>query len=995
MRDSPNATPPLDADRVEEHTQAIGRELFTSAKRQHAHLSVLNRWTAQVLSWCLSGRELKSRVLRFVDVLPSLKDPRDVARHVRDYFPPDFRLPVALRLGTRLADQGLLTQRALTGVVHQLVAQVAKQFIAAADPGGVSDAVHMLALRGAASSLDVLGEQILSEQEADRYVTQCLTVLEEAAKAYAQLPPSVLPVVCGPRLSVSIKPSALTPRFDPISPEDSVERACRRLLPVLKTANDLGGIVYLDMEQYELRDLTLHLVKHLLVHPQAGSHATLGMVIQTYLNDAEMIVEDLLEWLQRHERSLTIRLVKGAYWDYEVALARQCHWPIPVYQQKAQSDATFERLTRRLLRAHPLVTTAIASHNVRSIAHAMAVAEGLRVPKSQMEFQLLYGMGEAIEAAVMSMAYPVRIYTPIGDPIPGMAYLVRRLLENSANDSFLRHDFFQERTAEELLALPEDVPTRSEPAHQQAIGDAGAMAGEPWLNFSNASTRQQMAATLAAVKAKFGATYPLQTAAGSSPAPQQRISRNPARPDDVLGQVHLATRDDVDQAVRAAESAALAWGRQPVAARADILRRAAGQLRAHRMELAAWEVFEVGKTWREADIDVVEAIEYLEYYSQQMLLLADGKRLPQLPGEQNTYRYVPRGVAAVIAPWNFPSAILMGMTSAALMAGNPVIVKPAATASIVASHLIRLLREAGVPEAVVQLLPGVGEDMGAALVAHPQIRAVLFTGSRAVGLSIIETCGKRAPGQRFVKQAIVEMGGKNAIIVDADADLDAAIAGTLRSAFGYGGQKCSAASRVIVHEDIYDRFLARLIAATDRLVLNDPADPATDLGPLIDESAQKRLQAALARAERIAQVAYRYPASRVPASGFFFGPAIVTDVPPQDPLAQEELFGPLVCVFRVRSLEDALTMANDTDYALTGGIYSRSPANIARAIEAFDVGNLYINRPITGAMVGRQPFGGHRLSGLGTKAGGPDYLLHLLLPKTVCANTARHGMPLE
>jgi RHH-type proline utilization regulon transcriptional repressor/proline dehydrogenase/delta 1-pyrroline-5-carboxylate dehydrogenase len=376
--------------------------------------------------------------------------------------------------------------------------------------------------------------------------------------------------------------------------------------------------------------------------------------------------------------------------------------------------------------------------------------------------------------------------------------------------------------------------------------------------------------------------------------------------------------------------------------------------------------------------------------------LAEGRPLWQVPGERNLYRYQARGVAAVIAPWNFPAAILTGMAAAALAAGNAVLLKPSEESSIVAAFMEQLLREAGVPPGVLHFLPGPGEEIGDRLVRHPGVSTVLFTGSKAVGLSIARACAEVRAGQRAVKHVVAEMGGKNAIIVDADADLDAAVDGAIRSAFGYGGQKCSAASRLIVHASVYDRFLMRLTAATDRLTVGDPADPATDLGPLVNAAARQRLGQALERArEDRATIAYRYPEARLPSHGHFVGPAIVADLIPAHPLAQDELFGPLVCVFRAASFEEALALANDSDYALTGGVYSRSPSHLDEAVRRFDVGNLYLNRPITGAVVGRQPFGGHRLSGLGTKAGGPDYLLQLLLPKTVCVNTARHGIPLD
>ena len=983
-----------DSRALEERTQAIGRELFAAATREHAHLSVLNRWTAQVLSWCLSDQALKASVLRFIDVLPSLRTPREVARHVREYFPPDFRLPPALRLGTQLARPGLLTQGALALVIRQLVEQVARQFIAEHRSDGAARIVQALAARGATCTLDVLGEQVLTEAEADRYVSQCVTLLDGCAAASVTLPPSVAVARTMPRANLSVKPSALTSRFDPISPDDSVRRAAARLLPLLQRAEGLGALINLDMEQHELRDLTLALAKHLLLQSTDG--VRLGIVVQAYLRDAEAVVEELLAWLASQRRTLTVRLVKGAYWDSEIAQARQRGWPEPVYQAKAETDLAFERLTRRLLGAAPLVTVAIASHNVRSIAQAMAAAEALGFSKDQLEFQLLYGMGDALQAAIASLGYPVRVYTPVGELIPGMAYLVRRLLENTSNESFLRQELFQERDPDALLRAP--CERAAVAALSGAISQGTSAAPwtiTPWLEFSREAARTRAGEALGAVRKQLGRDHPLLIGADEVRTAKTLTVRNPAAPAEVLGIVAQASPDDVDRAVRAAGDAQPRWARTPVRERTACLRRAAALMRERRERLAAWEVLEVGKTWREADVDVAEAVDYLEYYSWGMEELANGRPLLQRPGERNEYRYVPRGVAAVIAPWNFPVAILTGMASAALAAGNAVLLKPARQSPVTAAHVARLFRDAGIPPGVVQYVPGPGEEAGTALVRHPGVHAILFTGSKAVGLSIVASCAAVPAGQRFVKHVVAEMGGKNAIIIDADADLDAAVSGTLRSAFGYGGQKCSAASRVIVHAAVADRFVSRLAAAADRLVVGDPADPGTDLGPLIDETAKRRLRDAAARVRQVGQVAYEYPAARLPSEGHFVGPLIASDVPRRDPLATEELFGPLLCVFRVETFEEALALANGTDYALTGGVYSRSPAHCELAVRSFDVGNLYLNRPITGALVGRQPFGGHRLSGLGTQAGGPDYLLQLVLPKTVCSNTARHGIPLD
>ncbi len=444
-------SPPLNARTLEARTQAIGRELFAAAKREHASLSALNRWTSQVLSWCLSDPAVKANLLRFIDVLPSLDSPRDIVRHVREYFPPGFRLPAALRFGVSLARPAMVTQGALAALIRNLVQQLAGQFIAEATPEGARRVVEALAARGATCSLDLLGEQVLSVAEAEQYVAACGQLVRQSQAAYAAL--ASPPRRCGPLVNLSVKPSALTPRFDPISPSHSVTEAAEKLMPLLRVAVEEGALLNLDMEQYELRDLTLALAKQLLAAcPQ--DRPALGVVIQAYLTDAEAAVEELLAWLAAHERRLTVRVVKGAYWDAEVAQAAQSHWPAPVHQRKTETDAAFERLTERLLQAHPLVTTAVASHNVRSIAHAMATAELLGQPKEQLEFQLLYGMGDALHGAIVERGYPVRIYTPVGALIPGMAYLVRRILENTANESFLRQDFLHERGADELLQPP-------------------------------------------------------------------------------------------------------------------------------------------------------------------------------------------------------------------------------------------------------------------------------------------------------------------------------------------------------------------------------------------------------------------------------------------------------------------------------------------------------------------------------------------------------------
>ncbi len=410
-------------------------------------------------------------------------------------------------------------------------------------------------------------------------------------------------------------------------------------------------------------------------------------------------------------------------------------------------------------------------------------------------------------------------------------------------------------------------------------------------------------------------------------------------------------------------------------------------MRKKRWELAAWEVFEVGKGWREADGDVTEAIDYLEYYAREMLRLSAPRQTQQLPGETNIYFYQPRGVAAIIAPWNFPLAILTGMTAAALVTGNCALMKPAEQSPIMAEHLLAILREAGFPQDACQLLQGGGE-IGAHLVRSAQVHLIAFTGSREVGLEILREAHTHRPGQNHVKRVVCEMGGKNALIIDADADLDEAVVHIIDSAFGYQGQKCSAASRVILLDEIYDRLLARLIGAARSLKIGAPEDPRNDLGPVIDGEAKERIAEYIRLGKKSAECVLEMAA---PRDGFFVGPVIFGDVDPSSRIAQEEIFGPVLSVIRARDFDHALEIANDSAFALTGGIFSRSPAHIEKAREEFRVGNLYINRGVTGAIVERQPFGGLKLSGIGSKAGGPDYLLQFLEPRTVSENTLRHG----
>jgi RHH-type transcriptional regulator, proline utilization regulon repressor / proline dehydrogenase / delta 1-pyrroline-5-carboxylate dehydrogenase len=690
-----------------------------------------------------------------------------------------------------------------------------------------------------------------------------------------------------------------------------------------------------------------------------------------------------------------VRLVKGAYWDYETVLADQNGWPSPVWRSKAETDACYERLSRRLLETHAETAPAFGSHNLRSLAHALAVAEELRVPSAAYEVQMLYGMAEPERAALRARGQRVRVYAPVGELLPGMAYLVRRLLENTANAGFLRLSHHEQVDVAALLAAPGGARTASQLAPQRTArlrrGDLTTpFEGCPLTDFADATQRAAFASAVEAAWSRGTIDVQVSVAGHTSNSSRALDHACPSETSRVASRVTLASVEDANAAVAIAARAWPAWRDRPLAERAALLEALADSLERDRNELAALQCIEVGKPWREADADVAEAVDFCRYYARQALSELAPRRLGRELGEENTLWYEGRGVCAVIAPWNFPLAILTGMAAAALVAGNTVVMKPAEQSSAIAQALHKRMLAAGFPAEVIAFLPGTGEEVGAALVSHRDVAEIAFTGSKQVGLAILDAAAKTQPGQAQVKRVVCEMGGKNAIVVDDDADLDEAVLGVLRSAFGYAGQKCSACSRALVVDGVYDAFVARLVAAAGSLVIGPAQLASSALGPVVDAEAQQRLLAAIE-----SPGARQLFVGDAPAGGCFAPPAILAVDDPQHELMQRELFGPLLAVFRARDFAHALDVATSSEFALTGAVYSRSPAHLDEARRRFRVGNLYLNRGSTGALVGRQPFGGFGMSGTGAKAGGPNYLLQFADPRAVTENTLRRGFAPE
>lgn len=511
----------------------------------------------------------------------------------------------------------------------------------------------------------------------------------------------------------------------------------------------------------------------------------------------------------------------------------------------------------------------------------------------------------------------------------------------------------------------------------------GPFRNEPIRSFEDPADQASLTAALGAVRATFGRVYPLLIDGRRIERAERIPSRNPARPSEIVGEVVAASAQDVDAALDAATRAFASWARAPLGERIDVLLRAAAALRARRDEFNARMIYEVGKTWVEADADTAEAIDFLEFYAREALRLGHPPSLIPSPlPEDNELRYLPLGVGAVIPPWNFPLAIAAGMTSAALVTGNTVVLKPSPDAAVVAAYLVDVLVESGLPPGVLNFVPGDAVEVGERLVTDPRTRFVSFTGSKAVGLRINELAAKTPPGQRWIKRVVAEMGGKDAIVVADDADLEAAVDGVVASAFAFAGQKCSACSRAVVDRSLYDRFVARLADRADALTVGDPADRSSDLGPLVNDRAlQKFAQyVELGRTEgRLVAGGARIDG----ADGYFVRPTVVADVAPEARVAQEEIFAPYVAVIPAESFEQALAFANATEFGLTGAVYTQDPRRIARAKDEFFVGNLYVNRKCTGALVGVHPFGGFNLSGTDSKAGGSDYLLLFLQAKAI------------
>ncbi|MGH1468700.1 MAG: proline dehydrogenase family protein [Bdellovibrionales bacterium] len=975
------------------HTDVLefGMAVFKNSQNQSSGKSILNKewWYSKVMDWSMKSTDFKTRMFRFVDVFPYLNSGDDILNHVKEYFEDENgKMPSIFQAGTSV---GQLAPGLVSKSVGKNIKDMARLFITGETPEEAIKKLNENRKKNWAFTADLLGEATLSEPEANDYKERYLDLIK---KVHAEsqnwehnslLDENHLGKI--PQVNVSVKLSSLYSQIKIAAWEETKATLVDRLKPIFRTAQELGVFINVDMEHYEYKNLTLEVFKEILMLDEFKNYPHWGIVIQAYLRDSHADCEDLVAFAKERGAPFTIRLVKGAYWDFEVIHAKQNDWPVPVYTNKENSDFNFEKCAKTLLTNYEYLFTALGSHNIRSLSETITFAKKNNVPEKSFEIQMLYGMADNFKNSFVDMGYRVREYATIGDLVPGMAYLVRRLLENSSNQSFLQSKLKKDTDPKTILASPEFHADEALLFKEKDDSFINA----PLSDFTIDTNRKEYDKALATWESTFK-EGPLTVNAfinGQKGTGTDSINRvNPSNQTQNLYSIIEATDTEVDQALNSAFKYQKAWSNRPVSERADLIDKVADLIEKNRFELASLQSIEVGKPWKEADGDISEAVDFCRYYAKDMKKLGKPFRIGSAPGEESLYHYKARGVIAVIAPWNFPLAIITGMTASALVTGNTVLMKPAEQSSLTALKLYEIIMAAGVPKEACQFLPGLGERVGAKIVESPKTSVISFTGSKTVGLHIINKASQTLDGQHHVKKCIVEMGGKNALIIDSDADLDEAVQAVIYSAFAFSGQKCSALSRVVVLEGIYERFIGRLKAAVESLHTGDSTNPKYYLGPVVDEESYKRILNLIKTQKETYSFAKAQDCSD---EGYFIEPHVFFDVDPNSSLAQEEIFGPVLSVIKAKDFDTAISIVNDTKYALTAGIFSRMPSHIQRAREEIECGNLYINRNITGAMVDRHPFGGYRLSGLGSKTGGPDYLKNFLEPRVMTENLVRQG----
>ena len=964
--------------------QKMGGELFNSRSSESQSLFNKSWWQGKALSWTMKNPAFKTQLFRFIDVLPTLKTPRQILSHLNEYFKEE---ETALLLsGVKL---GKLAPALTAKIITKQVSEMAKIFITGRTPEEALKTIEHLRKNHLAFTIDFLEEATLSEKEGLECQKKYLHLMDHLVEAREKWPQNKQldkdasgPI---PSINISVKVTALCSQIYPEAWRQTKDLIKNRLNPLFRKAVQNFVFINLDIEQYQYKTLVLEIFKELLLQPEFKDYPHFGTVIQAYLKESFSDLTDLVDFSKQRGCPITIRLVKGAYWDSEVLNAKQKNWPVPVWTDKTETDLNFEKCTHFLLKNHPYVKTAIGSHNIRSAATALALHK--RYPAACLEFQALYGMGDLLAGPLRDKGYCFRLYTTVGELIPGMSYLVRRLLENTANQSFIQTSLLKNQAVEEMLS-----PPRKKEDQKKNLSSQNTFQNHPPLDFTRKIHREPFTKALKEWRKNLPLTAPLLINGKEEISTTLWKRENPSKTNEIIGQVHMSSPEQAKRAVQTGVNFFKKGSLDSAEKRVRFLKKLADLIAERKFLFAALEVLEVGKSWDEAQMDVNEAIDFCNYYAHSFSQLSKSYETCQTSGESNVSVYEPVGVTAIIAPWNFPLAILVGMTVAPLVCGNPVIIKPAEQSSLIAFQFAKLLLKAGFSPESFAFLPGKGEEIGSFLVKHPEVPLLSFTGSFEVGAQIINEAGQINSHQKEIKKCIVEMGGKNAIIVDESADLDEAILGIIHSAFSFQGQKCSACSRLLILEGVYERFMERFIPAVESLPIGSAENPGAFTGPVVDQSAFKKIQSFIQKSRQTARLIYQ---GEAPKDGNFIAPTIFLVENTDHPLMQKEIFGPVLALLKVKNLEEAFSRANSVKYGLTAGFYSRHPGHIEQFKSSVEAGNIYINRNCTGALVERHPFGGRKMSGRGSKAGGPEYLKQFLHTKIISENTTRRGFSPE
>jgi RHH-type transcriptional regulator, proline utilization regulon repressor / proline dehydrogenase / delta 1-pyrroline-5-carboxylate dehydrogenase len=940
----------------------IGKELFDYIAKKQSLLDLKSLF----LRVSTFDPKLQTQIFKFVDVLPNLKEKESVVKILSEYLDKsNFKLGSVVNSFSKLP----IISNIFKSTVTASVAFLARIFICGQNTQEAVETINKLKKKNQKYTLDLLGEVVLTQAEADHYYERYQELIHDIDNA-----------------NVSVKLSALVPQINQNNFKEKKEILKERLRHLYHLGKTNNATVNVDSEHHSWHELIFDTVKEVLAEKEFENFNSAGIVIQAYLKESEKDLDDWVQWLKIHKKKITVRLVKGAYWDYEQAHALQKSWDVPVFEDKALTDVNYEKLTEKILNHTDCLRPAFASHNIRSLAYALKLVEEKNISKDDFEIQMLFGMLDDLKDYFSERGYCLRVYLPYGELLPGMSYLVRRLLENTANDSFLKQGFIDGRSQDELLKDPQLKINNKENLSSEFVNSAD-------INFETEKIRNEFQESLQKTKLSLSEEKmcPLIINGEKKYSSESFTTINPANKSQVLAKIFKAGIEDCNLAIVGAKEVQKKWFELDVEKRAKVLKETAKEFEKKREFLNSILILESGKAWQEADAETSEAIDFMNYYALQAEKLFGVSKLRSLPGERNTNAYQALGIGLVISPWNFPLAIMLGMTVATLVTGNAVLVKPSSQTCLIAYEALSILLE-NIKKVVgkeykglISFLPGSGSVIGEYLINHEAVSAIAFTGSNQTGMRINEAASKSRP----VKNYVAEMGGKNVIIIEKTADLDEAIPGVIYSAFGFSGQKCSACSRVIVEDEIYDDFKERMLDAMKFVKVDDPQSFEIYTGPVIDENAYNNIHSYIDLASKEGSIVY-YDESKN-KQGYFINPLIVENLIEESRITKEEIFGPVLAIYRAKDIDHALELANNTEFGLTAGLYSRSPKVIEQASKEIQAGNFYINRPCTGAVVSRQAFGGHKNSSIGFKAGGPNYLLQFVKEKTITENTMRRG----